>query len=232
MIDTTFDVRSDAGDKDPDAFSPTLRRYHQLLWSKPLPNGTMLDLQTASDFYLHHRSGLGEFWLSSDSIIPTFTTQAAMQSIVGRADGEAIASFVRLAYTIGGFIVWPAQRMDGKQTLNGARGFHPRIRDRIDLTLECIRRYYYGLSSPLDEALRRYADYFGLFGDFDGYVTFFLLQDLVSPTGTVEFFIPFDDFRTPAQPRDLGEYDAYRERSMEFIAQRNARMSDSCFCGR
>lgn len=30
-IDITFDFRSDAGGKDPDAYSPTLRRYHQLL---------------------------------------------------------------------------------------------------------------------------------------------------------------------------------------------------------
>ena len=37
MIDTTFDLRTDAAGKDPDTYSPTLRRYHQLLWSKPLP---------------------------------------------------------------------------------------------------------------------------------------------------------------------------------------------------
>ena len=36
-IDSTFDFRSDTPPgKDPDARSPTLRRYHQLLWSKPL----------------------------------------------------------------------------------------------------------------------------------------------------------------------------------------------------
>jgi len=39
-IDITFDFRSDTPGypkKDPDALSPTLRRYHKLLWSKPLP---------------------------------------------------------------------------------------------------------------------------------------------------------------------------------------------------
>ncbi len=35
-IDTTFDFRTDAGGKDPDS-RPTLRRYRQILWSKPLP---------------------------------------------------------------------------------------------------------------------------------------------------------------------------------------------------
>ena len=34
VIDTTFDVRSDAGGMDPDSHSKTLRRYHQLLWRK------------------------------------------------------------------------------------------------------------------------------------------------------------------------------------------------------
>ena len=40
-IDTAFDFRTDANGKDPDSHSLTLRRYHRLLWSKPLPNGGM-----------------------------------------------------------------------------------------------------------------------------------------------------------------------------------------------
>lgn len=33
-IDTTFDFRDDTPEgKDPDQYSPTLRRYHKLLWS-------------------------------------------------------------------------------------------------------------------------------------------------------------------------------------------------------
>ena len=36
LIDIAFDFRSDTpAGKDPDAVSPTLRRYHQHLWSKP-----------------------------------------------------------------------------------------------------------------------------------------------------------------------------------------------------
>jgi len=59
-IGTSFDFRLDAGGKDPDSYSPTLRRYHQLLWSKPLPGGAFFDLDFV-DGYLHHRSDLGEF---------------------------------------------------------------------------------------------------------------------------------------------------------------------------
>ena len=36
--------------------------------------------------------------------------------------------------------MFPANRIGGKVTINGAKGFHPRIKDRSDLTLECIRR--------------------------------------------------------------------------------------------
>ncbi len=65
-IDITFDFRLDTPEgKDPDAHSPTLRRYHKLLWSKPLPNGVVFTLDdTTPRVYLHHRSEKGEyFWL-------------------------------------------------------------------------------------------------------------------------------------------------------------------------
>ena len=69
-IDTSFDVRPDAAGKDPDQHSATLRRYHQLLWSKPLPNGIGFDLDvTTPSVYLHHKSDLGEFELPSDLIV-------------------------------------------------------------------------------------------------------------------------------------------------------------------
>jgi hypothetical protein len=74
MIDTTFDFRSDTPlGLDPDAFSPTLRRYHQLLGSKPLRSGAPFMLDVTTPRCLHHCSELGEFWLSSDAVIPSFT---------------------------------------------------------------------------------------------------------------------------------------------------------------
>jgi hypothetical protein len=59
-IDITFDFRSDTPPgKDPDARSPTLRRYHQLLWSKPLPSDAPFELDVATPgVYLHPRSEL------------------------------------------------------------------------------------------------------------------------------------------------------------------------------
>jgi hypothetical protein len=50
--------------------------------------------------------------------------------------------------------------------------------------------------------LARYADFFRLFGDFRGYIEFFLLQDLVTEDYcAVGFSAPFSDFNTPAVPK-------------------------------
>jgi uncharacterized protein DUF6994 len=66
VIDITFHFRSDAPGPDPDAFSPTLRSYHQLLWSKPLPGGAPFMLDVSIPRCLHHHSEVGEFRLSSE----------------------------------------------------------------------------------------------------------------------------------------------------------------------
>jgi hypothetical protein len=74
-------------------------------------------------------------------------------------------------------MVFPGYQVDRKMTINQRRGCHGSIRDRFDLTLECIRRHYLDEPSPLSATLARYAEFFGLFGDFAGYVDFFHLQD-------------------------------------------------------
>jgi hypothetical protein len=144
-IDTSFDFRTDASGKDPDVYSPTLRQYHRLLWSKPLPSGRSFDLSdTKPGAYLHHQSELGQFSLSSDSVIPTFTRWSSMKPITGLFPEEENEAFRTIGYTIGGMMIFPANRVDGKQTINCVRGFSRQIADRFDLTLECIRRHYLG----------------------------------------------------------------------------------------
>jgi hypothetical protein len=226
VIDTSFDFRNDAGGRDPDAHSPTLRQYHRLLWSKPLPCGRLFNLSDAvRGAYLHHDSELGEFSLSSDSVIPTFTRWVSMKPITGLFPEEENEAFRAAGYTIGGMMVFPANQVDGKQTINGARGFNRKIADRFDFTLECIRRHYLGHGSPLAETLSRYRGFFALFGDFGGYVDFFLLQDLVSKDySAINFFMPFDDFSSSPVPSDVDTYSSYRHRSIEFINARNRRI--------
>lgn len=82
-----------------------------------------------------------------------------------------------------------------------------------------------GQGSPLAETLSRYSDFFALFGDFAGYVDFFLLQDLVTQDQTaINFFMPFDNFSTSSVPQDRDAYTRYRHYSIEFIEARNRRI--------
>ena len=149
--------------------------------------------------------------------LPTFSIEQVPQ-----AEHD---EFDRLGYTMGGMVVFPGNQVDRKPTINAVRGFNRKISDRMDLTLECVRRYYRREDSPLAPALARYAGFFALFEDFRGYVDFFLLQDLVSADyETVRSFMPFDDFNAPAIPRDLGTYLEFRRLSMEFTEARNRRI--------
>jgi hypothetical protein len=230
-IDVAFDVRSDTPiGKDPDSRSPTLRRYHRLLWSKPLPNGVPFDLVTSTPrTYLHHNSDLGEFSLSSDAVIRTFRNVRAAASVINQIPEVDLEAFSRVGHTIGGMMVFPGNQIDRKQTINQRRGTKWEIGDRFDLTLETIRRHYLGEASPLAETLARYADFFALFEDFRGYVQFFLLQDMVTDTyREVRFFTLFENFRTPAIPRTLDEYKEYRRLTLEFVAARNLRIAAYC----
>lgn len=60
-------------------------------------------------------------------------------------------------------MVFPSNMVDGKMTINWARGCHTRITDRFDLTVECIRRHYQGGDSPpLRAGHVEYASYLGL----------------------------------------------------------------------
>jgi hypothetical protein len=147
-----------------------------------------------------------------------------MQAIIGQLPDSENESFMSLAYTIGGFLVWPSNKVAGTMTMNGARGFNSKIADRIDLTLECVRLHYLRGGSPLTDTLARYADFFALFGDFRGYIDFFLLNDLVTVDYNVRFLMPFEDFQSPSVPRDLATYTEYRRHSIEFIEARNHRI--------
>ncbi len=75
-IDTKFNFHAD----DPDSKSPTLKRYHRLLWSKPLPNGTKFNLlDHKSGVYLYHKSELGECFLGSDAITHSYKNHRCQQ---------------------------------------------------------------------------------------------------------------------------------------------------------
>jgi hypothetical protein len=148
--------------------------------------------------------------------------------IVTQIPEEENEAFRAIGYTIGGMMIWPCNPVDGRRTINVERGFNQKIADRMDLTLECIRRHYVGQPSPLDATLERHARFFALFGDFRGFVEHFYFQDLTTTDHSeVVFFMPFDDFTPPAVPRDVATYLEYRRRSIDFIAARNSRIDEA-----
>jgi hypothetical protein len=230
IININFNFFSDTPTgEDPDKYSPTLRRYHKLLWSKQLPNDVSFELSdTTPGIYLHHQSALGKFFLSSDAIGHTFRGMKRMAHITDQIPPDEIDSFFAACCTIGGYVIFPSNKVENKMTINGSRGFNHSISDRIDLTLECIRRRYGGEDNPLNDTLNRYAEFFGLFGDFKGYVDFFLFQDLVAEDySTIRFFLPFDGFTNSPLPQNVEEYQLYKTNMIEFVSARNQRVLDS-----
>jgi len=214
------------GGSDPDEKSKALRFYHQIIWSRALPCGEHMNLQCGSrPYYLSWNS----FHFSSDSIIASFryTKYRGMLNEVAKAvpDYRAyVENYLHRAYTIGGMIIFPQHT----GSINQARGINPRICDRWDLTLECIRRYYKGEDSPLYKMLLRDRGFFELFIDFKGYVDFFFLQDCVSEDyDRVRFWIGDGGFGENPLPSSVPEYLLWMERQMEFLENRNARIATS-----
>lgn len=227
-IDPNFDSRDDAGNGDPDSTSKKLRRQHQILWSKPLPNGDPFELVTTrKGCYLFHESDRGRFFLSSDTVVPTFRTWLRMKPITEQVSPVELDEFQVLNHSMAGAMVFPGDRRPGTLTINGARGMNSFIADRFDLTLEAIKRHYAGGASPLSKTLANYRDFFDLFETFGGYVEHFLLQDLIADDGaTVLHFLPFEDFvKTPSLPQSVEQYLVYRANAMAFLHARNRRIA-------
>ena len=218
--------------QDADRYSKELQETHLKLWDKPLPNGERFTLEKIARNRLRHKSKLGEFILSSDRAVPTFFNKIGWRkdrrySYLVKLPDDMTQSFSNLRETIGGMAIWPAVKNCGN-TINQNKCFGANrliIADRLDLTLECIRRYYKNIDSPLTETFSRYDSFFRLFENFKGYVDFFIFQDWVGEDyETVNIAPPFDDFRSPAVPKTIEEYYAYRLHIMDLIKKRNQRI--------
>lgn len=227
LIDTSFDFQEEVGGKDSDRYSPTLQEYHRILWSKPLPSGKKFKLDKISQNRLYHKSDLGEFYLSSDRTVTSFWKRKSFQHITMKLPHSDLVRYDQILDSIGGILIWPSNRIGTRQTINGARGFNRMISDRLDLTIECIRLYYLGQSSPLTETFELYSDFFDLFDNFEGFVTFFLLQDAVSDDfSEVKIAKPFDNFKSSPVPRDVEEFMQYKDKTIEFVKLRNKRIEN------
>lgn len=228
-VDVYFDFRKESKGRDPDRWSPTLQEYHRILWSKPLPNGKIFTLDKIDQNRLYHKSDLGEFYLSSDVILYGYIRKChKLDFVTSEISKNEIENFRRLTInTLGGTVIWPSKRIDNKITINGARGFNGFISDRLDLTIECIRRSYLDEISPLYKVFKRYSDFFTLFGNFKGYIDFFHFQDCIDEKGQVKFALPFKDFEYSPLPKTIEEYMQYKIYTSDIIIKRNERILGS-----
>ena len=225
-LDITFNVFTDANGGDPDSTSPTLRSYHKILWSKPLPNGQIFELDDKKrGAYLYHKSELGEFNLGSDAISHSYRDQTRKQWLIKQIPNEVNELF-DIGSTIGAYTLFPKNKINNKFTINQARGINSLIDDRFDLTLECIRLFYLKLQNPLNDTFQRYLYFFELFENFKGYIDFFLLNDIVDESENIRFYLPFDNFKTKPSFTDVDEYLVYKKKVTDFINARNKRIAN------
>lgn len=209
--------------RDIDIFSKKLRQYHQCLWSKKLPNGDIMDLSMGAgrDYLIWNN-----FCFASDNITASFRYKKNKHLIVELEKTLPnyklfMEDFLHKTYTIGGTIIFPKRRW----SINQARGCNPKIKDRWDLTLECIRKYYLGEDSPLYKTLSKDKAFFDLFVDFKGYVDFFYLQDCVSADyKNINFGMEYTDFIKSPLPKSKEEYLKWLDYNLEFAQKRNLRI--------
>ncbi|MGD8199425.1 DUF6994 family protein [Ornithinimicrobium sp. W1679] len=222
---------------DPDRTCQRLYLWHQALCSRAVDGvgPFVVDVVYDRAYELSLRSADGPaLRLGSDGIIPTWSTPGWTWRFAPELVAEIERDeddFFRVASTIGGYVLFP-RNGEGQTgwTINQARGVHPQIADRFDLTLECIRRHYLDprLDSPLADRLSYYRDFFAMFGNFDTYVRFFLLDDLVTPDRDGVWSLLTGDvvtgFPVPAYATTTVEYAAFRANSINFVRARNDRI--------
>lgn len=244
MVDVTFDFTTDSynywdgfwdrnygfgkGLSDPDGSSPKLQEYHQILWSRELPNGEKMVLKPGSgSYYLSWK----DFRFGSDSIIVSFRYYYRYKSIIEEVMNALpdyktfYEEFIHKSYTIGGMIIFPKH----VNSINQKKGTNRLISDRWDLILEYIRRFYCNEPSPLSDVLETDRNFFNLFKDFKGYVDFFFLQDCVSSDyKSVNIWYGKGDFEENPLPNTVDDYMDFLNKEMFFLEQRNCRIKKYC----
>lgn len=236
VFDTSFDYKTDKPAKnkpDADRDSLRLRADNSLLWTKELNSGVLFAPTAPSarrkGYLIFTDDSETKHWFGSDAITASYTSwlrpRPLVEAIAGLTEKQRTRYF-NPPYTIGSAMIWPVRSKD-RPTINQARGFRPLIADRMDLTLECIRRHYGGEPwSPLADVINAYSDFFKLFDGFKEFVDFFHLQDLVTPGyDEVLFYLPFENFERSGTPATTQEFVTYREATLEFIAGRGHRMA-------
>ena len=229
-LDVNYNYKDDLGpNKDPDKYSDELGHDHCKLWN----SRWRLGILKWSHFNRLSTSINGvDFVFTPDSITNSFVNskrrvngnyEYKIIEEYGECVQELIKEYRDTDYTIGSSIIFPVS-IEGDKigwTINIARGISFKVHDRIDYTLECIKRFYEGNDeNPLSKALEKNKDFFDLFNDFYDYVDYFFLNDLIDSNGNVKSFTDVIDF-SRAFPMTEEEYKKYINNTMGFVKKRN-----------
>lgn len=232
-----FDIGYVENGIDPDKYSNELKEYHKILWSKMLPCGRVMNLQIDR---ATNRLVFDDFTFNPDSITHAFLYtkrkynnqyEKDIVNSYAKCDFEIknlLDAYLLIDYVIAASIIFPLRGDDSKTgwTINRARGMSYVIHDRIDYTLECIKRFYQNREDntiPIYKSLVRYTRFFDLFVNFNGYVDFFFLNDLLDKNGNVKSFTGVIDFSKPF-PYPQEEYKKYIKNVIQFVKNRSQRI--------
>lgn len=220
--------------KDPDVYSKLMQEYHKELWSRKLPNGQNMELKSGcGSYYLYWQN----FRFGADSIVNMYFYHKGVQSLLNceikqilmKKFSETtdfsifVKNYLHKSYTIGGSIIFPKNGV--ANSINTSR--YSLLKDRFDLTLECIRRYYKSESSPMSKVLQANAQFFALFCDFKGYVNFFFLQDLVNDDySKINYFNSVNKIENVSYPQTEEDWLDLYKNQMDFVEKRNKRIDD------
>ena len=150
-----------------------------------------------------------------------------------------IGCYLQKSNTVGGFVLFPRHT----SSINSSRGCCSKIRDRFDLTLECIRRayqyrdFYKTDNNPLFGITEEDKSFFKIFGSFEGYAKFFCLDKSWVKDGKVlnllydkrngnRFSQTLDnwDFNQEPLPQDDDEWWVFYRNIMSRLKERNKQM--------
>ena len=224
------DVKDIPKDKkhDPDSESRELWNYHRLIWHKEVPNPNLPNRMFELDASLNCKNFNLRFGVDCFFNLYLDHKRPIIKEIVDQAyKNNEKKRYIDPPYTIGASLIFPK---NGTNSINSRRGCIFEIRDRIDLTLECIRRYYTKEApNPLGKYLEANKNFFDLFENFENYIEFFLLQDFVSKDlKHVKIFLPFDNFQSDGYPKNVHEWETLRDTLIRLVKARNKRINDYC----
>lgn len=202
VLPTIKDYENEKGVPDPDAFSlEEYEDFHKLIssWGDEY-SGTKHPYKNEYsnwELKLHHTPSNQSFKLGGDQMITGYlqnlrnTGRSQTRDYLNRnipcTEGVIINDFIRARYSPGNMIFW----MRHGNSINQRRA-NPEVKDRIDLTLESLRRWYeqkrgndagyinLKVQFDYDE------DYFKLFDTFDCFSKHFQLNSFIFGDGVID----------------------------------------------